>query len=92
MKTHDKRTEAGKIREAERKRRWAQAHPEYRRAYMAKWSAEHPGYFREKIKAWQAANRDRMREYRRAFRERKRVAAVNGWICDLAAAVAEATA
>ena len=65
---------------------------EARNEYCRMWREAHPGYHREKYREWRRANPERIREIRRAYRARKRLAAVNGWICDLAVAVSEATA
>ena len=64
MNQNSKRSHRKRV--AEESKRWAKAHPQYRRAAGRKWRADHPEYGRN----WRQNNQDKIRNYEHIRRAR----------------------
>lgn len=72
-----------------RRREWRDRHREENAAYQRAWQAAHPGYSAAAQKRWRERNPERAKELQREYRACRKVARVNGWLCDIAQMLAD---
>lgn len=70
-------------------RAWREEHREEVNAYQRAWQTAHPGYGAAAQRRWREANPERAKELCREYRRRRRIARVNGWLCDIAQMLAD---